>query len=65
MIMKLWLVRDKDEGSRLYAYTEEPIKSVYSGRFYSNSSKTFLLPSFMFPEVTWKNSPRKVKIELV
>lgn len=61
---ELWLVRNKDEGSRLYAFTEEPIKSVYNGHFYSNSSKTFLLPSFMFPEVTFENSPRKVKIEL-
>ena len=62
--MELWLVRNKDEGSRLYAFTEEPIKIAATGHFYSNSSRTFLLPSFMFPEVTWENSPVKAELKI-
>lgn len=64
MKMKLWLVRTKDEGLRLYAYTVEPSKSK-NGHFYSNSSKTFTLPSFMFPEVTLENSPVQAEIKLL
>ena len=62
--MELWLVRNKEEGLRLYAYTVEPNKSK-NGHFYSNSSKTFTLPSFMFPEVTWENSPKQAKLEIL
>lgn len=62
---ELWIARDM-EGA-LYLYKEEPIR--YRTHFLSKDSNVrydyIALDDSLFPEVTWENSPRKVKIELV
>ena len=49
--MELWIARDDDM---------EQIWSVST-----ECGKSYRLDSDLFPEVTFENSPRKVKIELI
>lgn len=60
--MEFWIARDLSE--ELILYKEQPS--------YNNKFKMWVgglpignLESYSFPEVTFENSPRKVKIELV
>ena len=63
---EFWIARDKDDaGGELYLYIKQPFlmknkicwdsKDVYYAR----------LPKGLFPEITFENSPKKVKIELI
>ena len=63
--MKLWIARDKN-GS-LYLYDKKPLKYDDWGFFESLSSNgyQFQIHSKYFQEVTFENSPQKVKMELV
>ena len=59
--MKLWLARDKSGFLLLFEST--PIKK--GNGFYSLEGHYYVLFGELFPEVTWENSPKKVKLELV
>ena len=65
--MELWIARDLD--GTLWFFKEYPIK--VEKLFYPTTDITGRLtyyhsiPTDMFPEVTFENSPQKVKIELV
>lgn len=63
--MELWIARDK-YGS-LYVYDKKPLKHEEFGFFASLASNgyKFQIHRKYFPEVTWENSPKKVKMELV
>lgn len=64
--MELWIARDKN--GYLYGYDEIPQKKENYGFFIATNvfnNKQYALDSRLFPEVTWENSPRKVKIELI
>ena len=67
--MKLWIARDKDGG--LYLYNYKPCKNETLERFTcsikSNGewSEEYELNSYLFPEVTFENSPMEVELKLV
>ena len=60
--MELWIARDKD--GKLFLYSKKPI--LY-GDYYDSPIGILFgeLDNCMFPEVTFENSPKQVKIELV
>lgn len=60
--MELWIARDKDNSLGLY---EKKPHLNHLNRFTDGNINHSHLYSALFPEVTWENSPRKVKIELV
>lgn len=60
--IELWLVRDKF--SSLWLYGEKPIK-MNDGSFRHFRDVPKQLSSNLFSEVTWENSPKQIKIELV
>ena len=60
--MKLWIARDKD--GTLYVSEEKPQLYVdyfdtELGTFYSE------IPSNLFPEVTFENSPQEIELKLL
>ena len=65
--MKLWIARDKDES--LWFFKEYPIKK--ENLFYPTTDITGKftyyrsMPTDLFPEVTFENSPMLAEIELV
>lgn len=63
--MKLWIARDKD--NTLKAYTVIPAKMpLFKAKYFAVEDHNYLeLDNSLFPEVTWENSPKQVKIELV
>ena len=68
MIMELWIARARD--GELQLFGEKPTRVEEWGCFilhknpYSNITETSSMNPRWFPEVTWKNSPRKVEIKL-
>lgn len=68
MDMELWITRDPD--GRLCLFSTKPTyvraihgwESVYSGEEYGTCLK---IDRKSFPEVTFENSPKRVKIELI
>lgn len=66
--MEYWIARDKND--ELFLYKEEPVRGeeLFTPRdFPSTNNKVvtfYSIDSALFPEVTWENSPQKVKIEL-
>ena len=58
--MKLWIARDE---CGLFLYTEKPY--LIEGKIYTCDEQIIPLDDNSFPEVTFENSPREVKIELV
>lgn len=63
--MKYWIARDKDNTLKLY--TMEPARMpLFKPKYFAVEDHNYLvLDSNLYPDVTWENSPRKVKIELV
>ena len=63
--MELWIARDFF-GS-LCAYTTEPTynNTTKDWSYDYDNGTLFILDNRLFPEVTFENSPRKIKIELV
>lgn len=60
--MKLWVARDKDGYSQLYA--EKPIKM--DGYFeHIPNTGWFTISCKLFPTVTFENSPQRVELKLV
>ena len=66
MIMTLWIARNQD-GS-LWLHEEEP-SLVYDEElrkwYYEKGSFLDFYDESLFPEVTFENSPQKVKLELI
>lgn len=58
--MKLWIARNKS--GTLVLWFNKPVRQ---GEGWYNNDGFFILDSVQFPEVTWENSPKKVKFELV
>lgn len=64
--MELWIARDEDDaGGELYLYTKQPF--LMRNKICWDSEELFYarLPKELFPEVTFENSPQKVRIELI
>lgn len=60
--MKLWISRNKC--GFVYLFTSEPKYNTINGEWESYDSEQMELGILCFPEVTFENSPQKVKIEL-
>ena len=58
--MKLWIAINKS--GTLVLWFNKPVKQ---GEEWYNNDGFFILDSDLFPEVTFENSPYKVKIELI
>ena len=60
--MKLWIARDDDGYSQLYA--EKPIKK--NGYFeHVPNTGWFTISHKLFPEITFENSPQQVELKLI
>lgn len=67
-IIKLWIARDKDDSLCLYSKEpklSEEIDGVWVCGQYGMPVDVIVLPSKMFPEVTFENSPQRVEIKLI
>lgn len=63
--MKLWIARDGGEDSDfLGLYNSKPILDEYND-WDSDYERPIGLPSDMFPNITFENSPQEVKLRLV
>ena len=60
--MKLWIARDR---SGLWLYTTKPLLNPEKNEFESEDGNILYIDDDLFPEITFKNSPQKVKIELI
>ena len=60
--MEFWMARDKD-GS-LSIFKNEPFLSFSGWKVIGGDEMLFISDSDSFPEITYENSPKKVKIEL-
>ena len=62
MIMEIWIAKDKN--GKTWLYKTEPTLNkelnMYDGLLFTNFSV-----GYFFPEVTFENSPQKVRIEIV
>lgn len=60
----MWIARD-DYG--LWLFVNEPVKTILYGDkyFIKRDNIRYSIDSKLFPEITFENSPRKVKFELV
>lgn len=60
----IWVARDKVRDG-IYLYENKPSRDEEYGQFFEGDNDFIIgLPKTDFPEVTWENSPRKVKIIL-
>lgn len=63
--MKIWIARDEDGYLCLYdkkPKLSEDIKGVWVCGQYDGLVDVVVLPSKMFPEVTFENSPQEVEL---
>ena len=61
--MELWIARD-DYG--LWLYEEKPTKRIVNNdKFFPATLIRYEISPRLFKNVTWENSPQKVKIDLV
>lgn len=68
-----WLARDEYKNSKketpgtLFFYSEEPVRdssSTLGGYWDGNMGDYIELPETMFPELTWDNDPKYVKLTI-
>lgn len=58
--MKLWIARNKDGYLRLWKNKPKRGENNFMHGF-----KVADLYSFLYPEVTWENSPKQVELKLI
>ena len=66
--MKFWIARDEDDCLCLYSKEpklSEEIEGIWVCSQYGDLVEVITLPSEMFPEVTFENSPQMVEIKLI
>ena len=61
--MELWIARDQDNDLNLYY--DMPNLPNLPGRQCYNGEHFAMLDNHLFTEVTFENSPQKVRIELI
>jgi hypothetical protein len=63
---EFWIARDKrdDINYTLWAHAEKPTDKDNSGIWVSKG-EIFPIPKKLFPEVTFENSPKQIKIEIL
>ena len=66
--MKLWIARDADNCLCLYGKEpklSEEVDGIWVCSQYGMPVEVIVLPSDLFPEVTFENSPQQVEIKLI
>ena len=63
--MELWIARDTDGTLILSNRKPYLINKCYDYFFFGDDASLYYLDRNMFPNVTFENSPQKVKIELL
>lgn len=66
--MKFWIARDKDDFLCLYSKEpklSEEIDGVWVSGQYGMPVEVITLPSKMFSEVTFENSPQELELNLI
>lgn len=61
--MELWIARDSDNELRVFTSKPYPKHGIFRTEF--NNDDFIFLDYKLFPEVTFKNSPQRVKLRLV
>ena len=63
--MQYWIARDKD--GNLFLYENQPQIPYEEATYFNteNFEKCFELPSDAFPELTFENSPKRIKLSLL
>lgn len=62
--MKFWIARDED--GYLSLFRDKPI--IFNSKWrngYAYGTHCFRLPSGLFPEVTFENSPQEVELKFI
>ena len=58
----MWIARDKS--GHLQMFNRKPHKD--EGAFWvGGASNALLLPKYLFPEITFENSPKQVELKLI
>lgn len=60
-----FIARDKDNTLKVYAIMPARMPLTNAEYFAVEDHNYLVLDSKLFPEITWENSPQKVKIELL
>ena len=62
--MELWIARDS---YGLWLYNKKPYQKfiLNNDKCFKYEGRKFLIDDALFPEVTFENSPQKVRIELI
>lgn len=63
--MEYWIARDKDDELCLYTGDEPKRENNSFVPQPYGKADYYVISEELFPEVTWENSPQKVKIELI
>lgn len=60
----MWIARD-DYG--LWLFVNKPIKTIFNGDkyFFKRDTIRYSIDSNLFPEITFENSPKEVRFELI
>jgi hypothetical protein len=62
--IELWIARDNEDHVRpLCFFTEKPQLSII-GSWWSRS-KSYNIPSDLFPEITFENSPKRIELRIL
>lgn len=56
---RMWIARDINDNS-LYLYTHRPTRDENAGMFNMTSGEMIKLPSRLYPDVNWNNSPQEL-----
>lgn len=57
--MRFWITRDKDGSLRLWKYKPERGEDRFMHGFMAGD-----LYSYLYPEITWENSPQEIELKL-
>ena len=64
--MKLWIARS--EAGYLTLFKKKPHKEVSMmsmKTYWNDGAYSYIIDSYLFPEVTFENSPREVELKLI
>ena len=61
--MKLWIARDKD--NTLIVFQSKPLLDSEYNWYEILNEDFMLIPEYLFPEVTFENSPQEIELTLL
>lgn len=61
--MKLWIARNTDD--TLVLFQSKPILNDDLDWEEVLNEDYMFIPDYLFPQITWENSPQRIKLELI